>query len=195
MPCSRQVQGLFFHGRGCGTSQYRSDQSYFSYSAFERSAIIEADWNWSCVAMQKKYWVSSLNFHSVTSPRSCFVDFRRSIGSIRLSSNQQILLHNCIEKLHSARQCPMKIVNLTLRSALDECFLAPPPIEMNKFETQVRCMSTKIPIKFEWEGDTINTAKNLWYTYSSIRVVEVIVLTRILDHLMRQIAISDGWIN
>ncbi len=57
------------------------------------------------------------------------------------------------------------------------------------------CMSTKIPIKFEWEGDTINTAKNLWYTYSSIRVVEVIVLTRILDHLMRQIAISDGWIN
>jgi hypothetical protein len=142
--------------------------------------------------MQKKYWVSSLNFHSVTSPRSCFVDFRRSIGSIRLSSNQQILLHNCIEKLHSARQCPMKIVNLTLRSALD---FAPPPIEENKSETQVTCMSTKIPIKFEWEGDTINTAKNLWHTYSSIQVVEVIVLTRILDHLMRQIAISDGWIN
>jgi len=190
MPCSRQVQGLFFHGRGCGTSQYRSDQSYFSYSAFERSAIIEADWNWSCVAMQKKYWVSSLNFHSVTSPRSCFVDFRRSIGSIRLSSNQQILLHNCIEKFHSARQCPMKIVNLTLRSALDECSST-----YTRDETQVTCMSTKIPIKFEWEGDTINTAKNLWHTYSSIQVVEVIVLTRILDHLMRQIAISDGWIN
>ncbi len=69
---------------------------------------------------------------------------------------------------------------------------APPPVEENKFETQVRCMSTKIPIKFELEGDTINTAKNLWYTYSSIRAVEVIVLTRILDHLMRQIAISDG---
>jgi hypothetical protein len=69
---------------------------------------------------------------------------------------------------------------------------APPPIEENKFETQVRCMSTKIPIKFKLEGDTIDTAKNLWYTYSSIRVVEVIVLTRILDHLMRQIAISDG---
>ncbi len=48
----------------------------------------------------------------------------------------------------------------------------PPPVEENKFETQVRCMSTKIPIKFEREGDTINTAKNLWYTYSSIRVVE-----------------------
>jgi hypothetical protein len=28
-------------------------------------------------------------------------------------------------------------------------FFAPPPIEENKFETQVRCMSTKIPIKFE----------------------------------------------
>ena len=71
-------------------------------------------------------------------------------------------------------------------------FFVPPPVEENKFETQVRCMSTKIPTKFEREGDTINTAKNLWYTYSSIRVVEVIVLTRILDHLMRQIAISDG---
>ncbi len=52
-----------------------------------------------------------------------------SIGSIRLSSNQQILLHNCIEKLHSARQCPMKIVNLTLRSALDFASL---PIEETK---------------------------------------------------------------
>ncbi len=71
-------------------------------------------------------------------------------------------------------------------------FFVPPPVEENKFEIQVRCMSTKIPIKFEREGDTINTAKNLWYTYSSIRVVELIVLTRILDHLMRQIAISDG---
>ncbi len=71
-------------------------------------------------------------------------------------------------------------------------FFVPPPVEENKFETQVRCMSTKIPIKFEREGDAINTTKNLWYTYSSIRVVEVIVLTRILDPLMRQIAISDG---
>ncbi len=49
----------------------------------------------------RKKKVFSLKIHSVTSPRSCFVDFRRSIGSIRLSSNQQILLHNCIEKLHS----------------------------------------------------------------------------------------------
>ncbi len=73
--------------------------------------------------------------------------------------------------------------------------IAPPPVEANKFETQVRCMSTKIPIKTEWEVDTINTAKKLWYTYSSLRVVEVIVLTRILGYLMRQIAISDGWIN
>jgi hypothetical protein len=71
-------------------------------------------------------------------------------------------------------------------------FFVPTPVEENKFETQVRCMSTKIPLKFEREGDTNNTAKNLWDTYSSIRVVEVIVLTRILDHLMRQIAISDG---
>jgi hypothetical protein len=38
----------------------------------------------------------------------------------------------------------MKIVNLTLRSALDD--FAPRPIEENNFETQVRCMSTKIPI-------------------------------------------------
>ncbi len=58
-------------------------------------------------------------------------------------------------------------------------------------------MSTKIPIKIEWEGDKNNTAKQSWYTYSSLRVVEVIVLTRILDHfkLMWQIAISDGWMN
>ena len=71
MPCSRQVQGLFCHGRDWRTSHYRSDQSYFRYSAFERSAIIEEHRNWSCVAMQKKDWVFSLtlNFHSVTSPR------------------------------------------------------------------------------------------------------------------------------
>jgi hypothetical protein len=43
----------------------------------------------------------------------------------------------------------MKIVNLTLRSAPFGCFIAPPPIEEKKFETQVRCMSTKIPIKIE----------------------------------------------
>ncbi len=77
-----------------------------------------------------------------------------------------------------------------------DVFIAPPPVEENKFETQVRCMSTKIPIKIEWEGDTNhNTAKKSWYTYSFRRVVEVIVLTRILDHLMRQIAISDGWMH
>ncbi len=77
--------------------------------------------------------------------------------------------------------------NLTLRSALDECFhCSSTSGEMYEHENS---------IKIELEGDTINTVKNLWYTYSSIRVVEVIVLTRILDHLMRQIAISDGWIN
>ncbi len=69
-----------------------------------------------------------------------------------------------------------------------DVFNAPPPVEKNKFETPVRCMRTKIPIKIEW-------AKKSWYTYSSLQVVEVIVLTRILDHLMLQIAISDGWMN
>ncbi len=74
-------------------------------------------------------------------------------------------------------------------------FIALPPVEENKIETQVRCMSTKFPINIEWEGDTNNTAQKSWYTYSSLPVVEVIVLTRILDHLMWQIAISDGWMN
>ncbi len=78
----------------------------------------------------------------------------------------------------------MKKLTWLLEVLLLDVFIAPPPVEVNKFETQVRCMSTKIPIKIEWEGNTINTAKKMWYTYSSLRVVEVIVLTRILDHLI-----------
>ncbi len=43
----------------------------------------------------------------------------------------------------------MKIGHLTFRNALLDGFIVPPPVEENKFETQVRCMSTKIPIKIE----------------------------------------------
>ncbi len=58
-----------------------------------------------------------------------------------------------------------------------DVFIAPPPVGENKFETAYGCMSAKIPIKLEWKGDSNNTAKKSWYTYSSLRVVEVIVLT------------------
>jgi hypothetical protein len=67
---------------------------------------------------------------------------------------------------------------------------APPRVKEKKFQTQLRCMSTKSPVEIELEKDINNTAKELWYTYSSLGVVEGIVLTRILDHLMLQIAIT-----
>ncbi len=58
-------------------------------------------------------------------------------------------------------------------------------------------MSTKNPVAItgKWEEDINNTVKELWYAYSSLWVVEEIVLTRILYHLMLQIAKADGWMN
>ncbi len=72
---------------------------------------------------------------------------------------------------------------------------APPPVKEKKSQTQVKCMSTKSPVKIKWEEDINNTVKESRYSYSSQWAVEEIVLTRILDHLMLQIAIADGWMN
>ena len=38
-----------------------------------------------------------------------------------------------------------------------DVYIAPPPVEEDKFEIEVRCMSTKIPIK---SNDTINTERS-----------------------------------
>jgi hypothetical protein len=43
-----------------------------------------------------------------------------------------------------------------------------PPVKEKKFQTQVRSKSTKSPVEIEREEDTINTVKELWYTYSSL---------------------------
>ncbi len=56
----------------------------------------------------------------------------------------------------------------------------------------MRSIGTKSPIKIECEEDVNNTEKELLYTYSSLRVVEVTVSTRIFVPLMLQIAISNG---
>ncbi len=91
----------------------------------------------------------------------------------------------------------MKIVNLTFRSALIGCFHCSSTCrreQVRKNRNSGELYEHKIPIKIEWEGDTNNTAKESWCTYSYLRVVEVIVLIKYVDHLMRQIVISDGWI-
>ncbi len=100
----------------------------------------------------------------------------------------KILLNMCFDNLHSVRHCLMKIVNLTFRSSLIG-WIVP---------TQVRCMRTKSPVKIERGEDINNTAKESCIpSYSSLWVVEGIVLTRILDHLTRmlQIAIANVWMN
>ncbi len=56
-------------------------------------------------------------------------------------------------------------------------------------------MSTKSPVEIGWEEDINNTAKESWYTYSSPWVVEGIMLTRILDHLMLRNVIADRWMD
>ncbi len=118
----RKEQLLFRYGRECAVmtlkSLHKSKQLYFSQSAFKRSAImiIEEHRNWSCVAGQKLIFrESSWIFHSVTSPCVPSIDC--------FDSNQQILIHTCIENLNSVWQCQIKIVNLTFRSSLIGWFL------------------------------------------------------------------------
>ncbi len=89
---------------------------YFSHSAFERYTIIEVhrNWNWNCVAMKENvesvHGLSTVWHHLVF----CWL-----IDSIRLSSNQHILQHKCIENLHLARN-PDCIVFIG-RSATCQC--------------------------------------------------------------------------
>ncbi len=69
----RQEQQLFRYGQECAVmtlkSLHKSNQWYFSQSAFKRSTIIEEHRNWRCVAGQKlKFREFSWIFHSVTSP-------------------------------------------------------------------------------------------------------------------------------
>ena len=119
----RQEQQLFRYWQECAVmtlkSLHKSKQLYFSQSAIKRSTIFEEHRNWSCVAGQKLIFrESSWIFHGVTSPCVPSIDC-----SIRLSSNQQILIHTCIENLNSVRQCRMKIVILTFRISLIGWFL------------------------------------------------------------------------
>ncbi len=85
--------------------------------------------------------------------------FRRSIESILLFSNQQILLHNCIGKLHSARQCPKLIVNLTLRSALIGCFHCSSTCRRDQVRNSGEMYEHENSNKIESKGDTINTQR------------------------------------
>jgi hypothetical protein len=165
---------------------------HFSQSAFKRSTIIEEHRNWSCVARQKLIFrESSWIFFGVTSPCVPSIDCFDSIVFEPTNSDTRVLR-------------TLIIVNLTFRSSLTwllevlslDGFSCSSTCRREKDPTQVRCMSTKSPVKIEWEEDiNNNTAKESWYTYSSLWVVEGIVLTRILDHLMLQIAIADGWMN
>ncbi len=88
------------------------NQLYFSHSAFERSAIIEENQNWSCAAMQKEYIESVRGFPTAWH----HLIFPWLIDSIQLFSNQQILLHKCIEPLHLVWQCRMKTVKWLLEA-------------------------------------------------------------------------------
>ncbi len=71
-------------------SLHKSKQLYCSQSAFKRSTIIEEHQNWSCVAGQKLKFRECYGFPTVWH----HLVFSRHIVSIRLSSNQQILLYS-----------------------------------------------------------------------------------------------------
>ncbi len=121
--------------------------------------------------------------------------------SIRLSSNQQILLHACIENIHSVRQCPMKIVNLTCRSALIGFFHCSSTCRREQVRNSVEVYGHKNSNKIEWEGIQTTQQKSHG-KLSSLRNNHLLMWLFWLEFLITWYdicqyinALSDGWMS
>ncbi len=148
------------------TSHHKLNQWYFSHSAFERLAIIKKNRNWSCVAMQKKYIESVHGFSTAWH----HLIFPWLIDSIQLFSNQQILLHKCIENLHLVLLCQMKTVNLTFRSSLIGWFHCSSTCKREKVHNSGEVYEHEKSNKIEWEEDINKTAKESGYSTGILKV-------------------------
>ncbi len=164
------------------TSQHKLNQWYFSQGAFERSAIIEKNRNWSCIAMEKEYIESVRGFstawHHLIFP--WLIDWFNSIVFDLTNSATHVYW-----KPPFSTTMSNVTVNLAFRSSLIEWFHCSSTCKREKTHNSGEVYEHEKSNTNRIEEDTNNTAKESWYTYSSIWVVEGIVLTRIPYELLK----------